>query len=354
MSTIKHVAARAGVSFTTVSHVLNGTRRVSDSARQRVEKAIAEMGYAPSAVARALKMRETCILGVLVPNITNPFFAELTRGIEDCCRRTDYSVFLCNSDDDPERQSRYLQRLLERRVDGLLLAAAAGEASALVKRLAPAHVPTVVVERSIPGLTADLVRVDHQSGAALAVEHLLALGHRAIACLSGPSEFAVSRARVEGWRQAMARAQIPVEAGWLLEGEFSAAAGHDMTRRLLARGDVTAIFAGNDLQGMGALRAAAELGVAVPRSLSVIGFDGIDLGGYVHPALTTVGHPIRAIGERAATVLIERIAEGPTANREVVLPAELLLRESTGPVRASGAAPGRRCPPRRRPPWPCA
>ena len=132
VSTIKHVAARAGVSFTTVSHVLNGTRPVSDSARQRVEAAVDELGYAPSAIARALKMSETHILGVLVPNITNPFFAELTRGIEDCCRRTDYSVFLCNCDDDPARQGRYLRTLIERRVDGLLLAAPAGEAAALV------------------------------------------------------------------------------------------------------------------------------------------------------------------------------------------------------------------------------
>lgn len=336
MSTIKHVAARAGVSFTTVSHVLNGTRRVSDSARERVERAVAEMGYVPSAVARALKMSETGIIGVLVPNITNPFFAELTRGIEDCCRRTDYSVFLCNSDDDPERQSRYLQTLLERRVDGLLLAAAAGEASALAQRLAATRVPTVVVDRAIPGLAADLVRVDHEAGARLAVQHLLALGHRAIACLSGPSEFAVSRARVAGWREGLAAAGIEAAPGWLLEGDFSAAAGHALARQLLAQREVTAIFASNDLLAIGALRAAAELGLAVPSALSVIGFDGIDLGGYAYPALTTVGHPIRAMGETAAGLLIERIAEGPAACREVVLPAQLLRRESTGPVPVRG------------------
>ena len=334
MSTIKHVAARAGVSFTTVSHVLNGTRRVSDSARERVERAVAEMGYSPSAVARALKMSETGIIGVLVPNITNPFFAELTRGIEDCCRRTDYAVFLCNSDDDPERQSRYLQTLLERRVDGLLLAAAAGDAAALASRLAAARVPTVVVDRHIAGLAADLVRVDHEAGGRLAVEHLLSLGHRAIACLSGPSGFAVSRARVAGWRSAMASAGIEPAPGWLLEGDFSAAAGHGLARQLLAQGGVTAIFASNDLLAIGALRAAAELGIAVPSALSVIGFDGIDLGGYSYPALTTVGHPIRAMGETAAGVLIERIAEGPAGCREVVLPPQLLMRESTGAVPA--------------------
>lgn len=336
VTTIKHVAARAGVSFTTVSHVLNGTRRVSDAARQRVEHAIAEMGYSPSAIARALKTSETHVLGVLVPNITNPFFAELTRGIEDCCRQTRYSVFLCNSDDDPERQGRYLQTLLERRVDGLLLAAAAGEAAALADRLESARVPTVVVERSIAGLTADVVRVDHQAGAKLAVSHLLGLGHRAIACLSGPSRFAVSQGRVAGWREAMVEAGIGIDPAWLQEGEFSAADGHALTRRLLQRpSGITAIFASNDLLAIGALRAAAEMGIAVPSQLSVIGFDGIDLGAYVWPTLTTVGHPIRALGETAASVLIERIASRPTGRREVVLPAQLLLRESTGPRRAA-------------------
>lgn len=332
MSTIKHVAARAGVSFTTVSHVLNGTRRVSDSARERVERAIAEMGYAPSAVARALKMSETCILGVLVPNITNPFFAELTRGIEDCARRAGYSVFLCNSDDDPALQSQHLQTLLERRVDGLLMAAPAGESSALARRLAAAGVPTVVVDRAVAGLPADLVRVDHQGGARLAVEHLLGLGHRAIACIAGPLAFAVSQARVAGWRAALDAAGIGPDPAWLVEGEFSAPAGHALAHRLLARGDLSAIFACNDLIGLGVLRAAAEAGVAVPRVVSVIGFDGIDLGGYAYPALTSVGHPIRSMGDTAARVLLERIAASPSAPREVVLAPRLLLRESTGPA----------------------
>jgi LacI family transcriptional regulator len=341
MSTIKDVAAHAGVSFTTVSHVLNGTRRVSDDARERVARAVDALGYRPSAVARALKTSETHILGVLVPNITNPFFAELTRGIEDTCRQTGYAVFLCNSDDDPERQGRYLQTLLGRRVDGLILAAAAGAASSLVRGMQGARMPTVVVDRQVEGLHADLVGSDHIGGAQLAVEHLIGLGHRRIACLSGPSAFAVSRARVEGWRRAMAAAGLHASPDWVLEGDFSAADGHALTRRLLAQGQVTAIFAGNDLMGIGALRAAAECGVAVPYALSVIGFDGIELGGYTFPGLTTVGHPIRDLGETAAQVLIERIvvsAAHPDAAesqppREVVLPARLIERESTAPVR---------------------
>lgn len=333
MSTIKDVAARAGVSFTTVSHVLNGTRRVSDEARARVERAVAEMGYAPSAVARALKTSETFIFGVLVPNITNPFFAELTRGIEDRCRQTDYSVFLCNSDDEPDTQSRYLQTLLERRVDGLLLAAAAGEADALVKRLATTRVPTVVVERRIPGLAADLVRVDHDAGARLAVAHLVSLGHQAIACLSGPSRFEVARERTAGWVAGLREAGLDIKPEWMLEGDYSSSAGYDMTRSLLEKGEVTAILAGNDLMAFGALRAAAEMGVSVPQQLSVLGFDGIDMGQYVYPALTSVGYPIRELGETAASVLLERLANPAGETREVVLPPQLVMRASTGPVR---------------------
>jgi LacI family transcriptional regulator len=198
---------------------------------------------------------------------------------------------------------------------------------------------TVVVDRSVPGLEADQVRIDHQAGARLAVDHLLALGHRRIACLAGPSSFAVSRARVAGWRKALLRAGVRPEDGWLLEGDFRAADGHDLTRRLLARGKVTAVFASNDLLGIGALRAAAELGLPVPKSLSIIGFDGIEMGAFTYPALTSVGYPIRAIGETAATVLIDRIAGRRTEVCEVVVVPAIIVRESTGPVPKSGATP---------------
>lgn len=333
MSTIKDVAARAGVSFATVSHVLNGTRRVSDAARGRVEQAVDELGYVPSALARALKTNQTRMLGVLVPNIVNPYFAELTRGIEDRCRRAGYAVFLCNCDDDPGRQARYMQTLHQRRVDGLLLAVAAGEAGELESALAQVRTPVVVVERALPGHHNDVVRVDNAAGARLAVQHLLSLGHRRIACLSGPARFEVSRARVAGWHDALVTAGVRPDADWLLEGDFSTADGHRLTHQLLARGGFGAVFASNDLFAIGALRAAAERGLTVPRDLSVIGFDGIDLGPYLHPALSSVGYPIRGLGERAAAVLIERITHPGARAREVVLEPQLILRESTAPVR---------------------
>ena len=335
MSTIKHVAARAGVSFTTVSHVVNRTRPVSDSARARVERAIAELGYRPSAVARALKTSQTRIVGVLVPNITNPFFSELTRGIEDACERNGYAVFLCNGDDDFDRQGRSLETLFERRVDGVILATPTGSSAALAKRIGQAQVSTVLVDRSVAGIEADRVRIDHGAGARLAVEHLLSLGHRRIACISGPLSFAASRARLAGWRRALARAGIEPREDWLVEGDFRAGSGHDLARTLIARGEVTAIFASNDLLAIGALRAAAEERVSVPGRLSVIGFDGIEMGAYTYPALTTVGYSIREIGAMAATVLMQRIA-GPGARpRNVVMAPRLIERESTARARAA-------------------
>ena len=235
MSTIKHVAARAGVSFTTVSHVMNGTRPVSDSARRRVQDAIAELGYRPSAVARALKTSETRILGVIVPNITNPFFSELMRGIEDVCERSNYSVFLCNGDDDRERQGRSLETLIERRVDGVLLATPTGPAAPLARRLSSLGMKTVVVDRRLQGLAADQVRIDHPAGSRLAVEHLLALGHRRIACLAGPSSFVVGRARVAGWRKALERAGIRIARGWLVEGQRLDALRIELATTLVVR-----------------------------------------------------------------------------------------------------------------------
>jgi LacI family transcriptional regulator len=329
LSTIKQVAARAGVSFTTVSHVVNRTRPVSDGARIRVERAIAELGYFPSAVARALKTSHTRILGVIVPNITNPFFSELMRGIEDVCARSNYSVFLCNGDDDLKRQDRSLDTLLERRVDGVLIATPTGPTGALAKRLSNAPLKTMVVDRIVPGLASDRVRIDHAGGSRLAVDHLLALGHRRIACLSGPSSFAASRARVAGWRKALERAGIKPQPHWLLEGDFRAAAGYELARHLLAHNDVTAIFASNDLIAIGALRAAAERGLPVPKALSVVGFDGIELGAFTYPALTSVGYSIRSIGETAATVLIDRIAGRRTENADLVVAPRMILREST-------------------------
>lgn len=331
MATIKDVAALAGISYTTVSHVLNKTRPVSEHVRLKVEAAIAELDYVPSAVARSLKARSTATIGLLVPNSVNPYFAELARGIEDACERNGYCVILCNSDDNPQKQRSYLRVLLEKRIDGLIVASV-GEERDLLDSLASVRTPMVIVDRVLDGVDADLVRIDHEQGAYLATRHLLDLGHVDIACINGPEGTSVAKMRLAGFRRALSEAGARLREGRVVHSDFTSLGGYGAAALLLRGERPTAIFAGNDMIGMGVLRAAAERNISVPGELSVIGFDDIQMCQYVYPALTTVGQSIGDLGELAASLLLRRIA-GPgaaPAEQRVVAP-KIVLRESTGP-----------------------
>jgi len=350
MATIKDVAAVAGVSFTTVSHVVNNSRPVSADVRAKVERAIRDLNYVPSAVARSLKARSTATIGLLVPNGTDPYFAELARGVEDTCAAKGYCVIFCNSDDDPAKQQGYLRVLREKRIDGLIVASA-GEDAVLAESLSNAGEPIVVVDRNIEGLNADLVQIDHERGAWLATRHLLSLGHVRIGCITGPVTGAVSAMRVHGFLRALAQHGIEVDKDAIVEGDVSGAGGYHAAQRLFETMRPSAIFAGNDMMGIGALRAAAERGIAVPKDCSIIGFDDIEMARYTYPSLSTVGNSVRTLGEIAAQTLIERIVGTASAGgasggapsmpvrRRVVAP-QLIARESTGPwSSARGSAP---------------
>ena len=329
MSTIKDVAALAGVSYTTVSHVINHTRPVSDKVRGEVEAAIRRLNYVPSAVARSLKQQSTFTIGLLVSNCSNPFFAELAQGIEDICYRAGYAVILCNSDDQPERQQTYLRVLIEKRIDGLIICSA-GDDLGLAEHLREAKMPVIIVDRAVRGVSADLVQIDHLKGGYLATRHLLEHKHKSIGCIAGPATTSVSAERLNGYRKALAEAGAPFRSEWVVMGDFTAEGGYKAARILLKRSEITAVFASNDLMGIGLLRFAAEHGIRVPHQLSVIGFDGIDLGRYIYPALTTVGQPIRREGEVVAGALLERIRKGGEGRlRKILMSPELTVREST-------------------------
>ncbi|RAU45440.1 MULTISPECIES: LacI family DNA-binding transcriptional regulator [unclassified Pseudomonas] len=329
MATIKDVAAIAGISYTTVSHVLNNTRPVSDEVRKKVEAAIAQLDYVPSAVARSLKAKSTATIGLLIPNGINPYFAELARGIEDYCERNGFCVILCNSDDNLEKQRNYLRVLLEKRVDGLIVSSVGGGDS-LADSLCAVRTPMVIVDRDLENVTADLVRIDHELGGYLATSHLLEWGHRHIACICGPEHTSVARMRLAGYRRAMFERGVPVREHWVVESDFTGPSGYQAASRLLEGERPTAIFAANDMVGIGVLRAAAERNLKVPADLSVIGFDDIQMSQYVYPALTTVGQSILQLGERAAEVLLNRISTRAAVpiQRLIVAPS-IVLREST-------------------------
>jgi len=329
MPTIRDVAALAGVSYTTVSHVVNNSRPVRADKRERVLAAVAELKFVPSAVARSLKSRATGTIGMLVPSNTNPYFAEIAQGIESFFRRHGYCVFLCNSDNDIATQREWLRVLHEKRVDGLIVASV-GDEAASAEALAHADVPIVVIDRPIAGIRADGVQVDHEAGAAMATRHLISLGHQRIACIAGPKSTTVSASRVNGFLRAMAEHALPVPPEAIAEGDFTSPGGYAAALMLFRDYVPSAIVAGNDVMAIGALRAAAESGMRVPEDCSIIGFDDIEMSRYVYPALSTVGQAIVRLGETAAASLLDRIAGRVTGEtRQHTLLPKLIVRESS-------------------------
>ncbi len=333
MITIRDVAQHAQVSVTTVSHVVNQTRFVSDAARLRVQQAIAELRYVPSALARSLKSNRTHTIGMMIPNSSNPYFAEIIRGIEDTCFEAGFNVILCNSDDDPQKQSTYVRLLSEKQVDGLIVMSSGGDME-LLDTLRAAKMPQVVVDREIDDLEADLVEVNHEAGGFLATQHLLQLGHQRIACIAGPQGLSSARQRVEGYKRALQEAGVAVDRKLLRSGDFTSAGGHAAMTSLLESASVrpqpTAVFASNDLMAIGAVCAAASHGLRLPQDISVIGFDDIALAAFSNPPLTTVVQPKHQTGALAARLLLERIAKPGRALQREILQPSLVVRQSTG------------------------
>jgi LacI family transcriptional regulator len=332
MATMKQVAERAGVSISTVSHVINNTRVVSDGVRQRVLGIIDEMRYIPSAVARSLKNDKTNTIGVLVPNSSNPYFAELIGWIEEAAFQLGYNIILCNAHGGAQKQAAYLRLLMEKRIDGLVLVASGAddEQSVLLRHEA---VPIVQLERALPGLDADLILAGQEEGSYAATRHLIELGHRAIACVAGPADLPRTRERVGGFARAMAEAGLTVPLGRIVHEEFTSAGGHAAFTRLLAGPHPpTAVFVTSDLMALGGLCAAGVAGVRVPAQLSVVGYDDIAGAGYALPPLTTVASPKRAMASLAIERLIERIRDGCAPLRSMALASTLVIRASTAPL----------------------
>ncbi|HEY9100590.1 substrate-binding domain-containing protein [Chitinimonas sp.] len=329
MSTMKEVAERARVSVSSVSHVINNTRFVSPDARARIEAAIAELAYVPSAVARSLRHDVTHTIGMLLPNSSNPYFAEVLREIESRCFAAGFNLILCNTDDDPRKQASYLRVLVEKRVDGIILVTA-GEDADLRKLLTGFNRPLVIVDREILGVDSDLVEVDHANGAALATRHLTELGHRRIACIAGPLGLAPSDERIAGWQRACHEAKLSEIDCPLLHADFASQGGYAAMRELLAKPvRPSAVFVANDLMAIGALCAVHEANLRVPEDISVIGFDDIELAAFSSPPLTTVAQPKSSLGQATTELLLERIQSRRRSPARRILQAELKLRQST-------------------------
>ncbi len=329
--TRNQVARLAGTSSAVVSYVVNnGPRPVAAATRTRVLAAIDELGYRPNGLARALKVRRTLALGLVVPDSSNPFFAELARVIEDAAYQHGYTLLVGNAADDDQRETSYVRAFGERQMDGLLLISSEGSRS-VVEELDHLRAAVVVVDRFLPGVQAATIVADNQGGGRAATAHLIGHGHVRIACLAGPSDLTPSADRHRGWARALAEAGLDPEPGLLLRGRFDRLAGYQATRRLLGQSrPPTALFASTDTQAIGALKAVADAGRRVPDDLAIASFDGIAESAYTIPGLTTVQQPIELMGRRAIDRLLDRLhaPQGPPTAE--VLPVQLLLRGSCG------------------------
>jgi LacI family transcriptional regulator len=330
MVTIREVAKAAGVSSTTVSHVINGTRFVSEGVRARVLGAMSALGYQHNVLARSLRRGETHTLGLILPDSANPFFAKVGRSIEAAAFDLAYSVVLCNSEGNLDREQHYTEVLTGKQVDGIIFVAA-GDHTKSLSVLLGRGVPFVVIDRDLPDAKVDAVLADNRQGGYLATRHLLGLGHRRIACISGPSNVTPSAERVTGYRQALAEADLPVQESLILRGDFHLESGWRAASELLRRpAPPSAVFACNDLMAIGVMRAAAELARRIPEDLAVVGFDDIELSAYAVPPLTTVVQPTSDMGRRAVQLLMDRIGDPGLPHRREIFPTTLTVRASCG------------------------
>ena len=334
MATIYDVAQAAGVSISTVSHVMNGTRHVSAATEQRVQAAMAHLNYRPSSLARGLVRQETKSIALIVPDNVNPFYAELAYDIENCGFEAGYSVLLCNTDYNLARETAYVEMLLSKRVDGVVYMSV-DFADVRAKLLQAAGIAVVVFDGTFEGM--DAVLLDNYEGGWLATQHLLALGHRRIACITGPSaECRGSAARVRAYRDALTEAGLPLDPCLEVRGDWSYRSGQAATEALL-RLDAppTSIFACNDNMAIGVLSALHALNIPVPAAVSVVGFDNIAMGAFTTPPLTTVATPILKAGQKLCQLLLDRInGQLAAAPQRITLRSELLVRGSTGPARS--------------------
>jgi LacI family transcriptional regulator len=330
------VARRAGVSTAVVSYVLNdGPRGVSDEARARVLEAVAALDYRPNGIARALRAQRTQTIGLIVPDNSNPFFAELARAIEDESFGRGYALLLGNSGEDPEREESYIRTFLQRQVDALLLisVATAPDLTALEGRTTTA----VVLDRSLPGGTVASLVVDDEGGALEGVRHLVEHGHREIGLIAGPDDVAAAQERHRGWSRALEEAGVEASETLVVASAFTRGGGYAAGRELLARRPmVSAVFASSDVQAIGLLRAAADAGLRVPDDLAVVSFDGIEESGYSVPRLTTLQQPVELIAKRAVERLLDDVDPGDDLHE--VLPVRLVVRGSCGCPDAAAAS----------------
>lgn len=332
MPTIKDVAKLAGVSTATVSRVLRNEPNVSDETMQRVLAAIEKLNYEPSLLGRNLRKQSTMFVIVVLPDITNPFFAKILRGIEDVAHSFGYTVMLCNTDNDPERELAYTNILRRNGADGVIFLTARVDSIHLLQLAAIK--PVVLGCEYVRGLPLTQVSIDNYRAAFEATSHLLQLGHRRIGFINGPDNVILCRDREAGYQMALHQAGIAPDPNLCWQGEFEYEVGLRGASHMLDLPDPpSAFFCSSDVLAIGAANAVRARGLRVPEDVAIVGFDDIEFARMYRPALTTVTQPMYQIGETAMRLLVELMQRKDLSPRQVVLPHQLTIRDSSGSPR---------------------
>lgn len=327
MATMKDIARLAQVSTSTVSHVINNSRFVSEEIREKVQKVVKELNYTPSALARSLKVNETKTIGMLVTATSNPFFAEVMAGVEQYCQQNHYNLIIATTNGDAERLQHHLQTLIQRKVDGLLLMC--GDARLNTDESLNIPLPMVVVDWWFTELNADKIFENSTSGGYLATKTLIDAGHSDIAIITGNLKKSLAKNRLEGYKKALYEANIPLNPNWIIESHFDFAGGLAGMNSLLTQSEKpTAVFACSDTIALGAYQAVWQQGLNVPQDISIIGYDDIELAKYLSPPLSTISQPKAELGKLAVETLLKRIRSQAKDFQTIMLEPELVLRDS--------------------------
>ena len=337
MATMKDIAKLAGVSTSTVSHVINKTRFVSEEISERVNNAAKELNYyAPSALARSLKVNRTKTIGMLVTTSTNPFFGEVVKGVERSCYQKGYSLILCNTEGDNERMRQSINTLLQKRVDGLILMCSSLEGERIDVFERYPDIPVVVMDWGPMLFTSDKIQDNSLRGGYLAAKYLIDCGHTEIGCITGPLIKHQAQMRYEGYKRAMNEAGLELNANWIIESDFECEGGYQAFMKMAQRGTLpSSIFVSNDMMAMGVINAANELNIKVPEQISIIGYDDIHIAKFMSPSLTTIHQPKYRLGQAAVETLVRKLDDKSTEAQVVQLEPTLVERKSVKILKSS-------------------